>query len=108
MLAGGVEEPRARGGKYEAVFDILFALSADWDAVIEVPLGTTLGIEYRQTPEVAGLDDGPTKNIYLRIGYTGEDEFGLGLQAQYMFVPIGGVTDEVNFIAGLVDFKFYF
>lgn len=107
-LSVGLEEPKQRGGDYRVTIDALLALSVDWNDLTEVPIGTTLGLEYKENPDIAGADDGSHKNIYFRLGYTGQDEFGLGLQMQYQFVPIGGITDQVTFITGLLDMRFYF
>ena len=78
------------------------------DPVIEVPIGTTVGVEYKGSPDIAAADEGAYKNIHLRIGYTGADQFGLGVQASYQFVPIGGITDEVTFVVTTLDMRFYF
>ena len=107
-LVVGLEEPRIRGGEYRGTIDALIALSVDWNDLTEVPFGTTLGVEYKENPAVTGAQDGSHKNIYLRIGYTGQDAFGLGIQGIYQFVPIGGITDQVTFFSGMLDMRFYF
>ncbi len=108
VLTLGVEEPRTRGGDYLMTLDALIALDVDWNHIVEVPIGTTLGLEYKENPDIAGADEGSYKNIYLRLGYTGTDAFGLGVQMMYQFVPIVGITDQVTFITAMLDMKFYF
>jgi len=108
VLNFGVEEPRVRGGNYGTIVDGLVALSADWNPVIEVPIGTTVGIEYRQTSEIAASGDGAAKNIFLRLGYTGADEFGLGAQVLLNILPLEGVEDQVTFMTAVIDMRFYF
>ena len=108
VLNLGVEEPRTRDGDYLMTLDALLAFDVDWNHIIEVPVGTTLGIEYKENADIAGADEGSYKNLYLRLGYTGTDAFGLGVQMMYQFVPVVGVTDQVTFFTGMLDMKFYF
>lgn len=107
-VTAGVAEPKVRDGDYSLLFDGMLALSVNWDPVIEVPIGTTLGVEYRENPDVSNADEGSYKNVYLRLGYTGEDAFGLGVQVMYQYAPVGGVVNDVSFISGAIDMRFYF
>lgn len=108
VVTAGVAEPKVRNGEYSLLLDGLLALSVDWDPVIDVPIGTTLGVEYRENPEISGADEGSYKNVYLRLGYTGEDAFGLGVQMMYQYAPIGGAVSDVSYISGALDMRFYF
>jgi ribosomal protein L13 len=108
FVNGGYSEPLTRDGAYEAVFDGGLALSMNWDPVVDVPIGTSIGADYRQIPETATQDQGATKNVYLRIGYTGTDAYGLGLQFNGQFAPIAGIEHQVTFVSALLDFRFYF
>jgi hypothetical protein len=108
FVASGYSEPLTRDGVYEALFDGGLSLSVNWDPVIDLPIGTTIGADYRQIPETATEDQGATKNIYLRLGYTGTDAYGLGMQFNGQFAPIAGVEDQVTFVSALLDFRFYF
>ncbi len=108
IVTAGVAEPKVRKGAYNLLLDGLLALSVDWDPVAGVPVGTTLGVEYRENPGISGADEGSYKNVYLRIGYTGEDAFGLGAQLQYQYAPVGGVANDVSFIGAGLDMRFYF
>lgn len=107
-VTAGVGEPKTRGGNYNLLLDALVALSVDWNPVIEIPVGTTVGVEYRENPEISGANEGAYKNMYLRLGYTGDDAFGLGVQLAYQLAAINGAVDQVGFIAGVLDMRFYF
>jgi hypothetical protein len=107
-LAVNLSEPLVRSGSMRVLFDGMAAASADWSSILGVPIGTTLGVEYKQASNVGAPADGSAKNILFRIGYTGEDEFGLGLQTMATFLPIDGIDDEVLFLSAVVDMRFYF
>lgn len=107
-LTAGVEEPKVRNGEYALLLDALLAFSVDWNAIVELPVGTTLGVEYRENPTIADSEDGSYKNVYLRIGYTGDDAFGLGVQASYQYAPVASASGPVQFFGGTLDMRFYF
>ena len=107
-LTVGAGEPKTRNANYNLLLDALVALSVDWNHVIEIPIGTTVGVEYRENPGISSADEGAYKNFYLRLGYTGEDAFGLGVQLGYLLAPIGGAVEQVGFVAGTLDMRFYF
>ncbi len=104
----GYAESRIRTGSPTGMVNAYAVLSTDWNYILDVPIGTALGLSYLQIPEAGESGDGATKNVSLRFGYTGDDAFSLGAQAILQFAPIAGVEDEVTFVTAGVDIRIYF
>lgn len=94
-------EPRIQVGAHAI-------LSTNWNPVLKVPIGTSIGFAYSELPESGQTGSGAVKNLYLRIGYTGERAFSLGVQTMLQYAPIADVTKDVTFITAGVDIRFYF
>jgi len=73
-----------------------------------VPLGLALGYTITSAPEVV-MNDGAYSNLIMaKLGYTGSDEFELGLQYAYSNVKIDNVDEEPTLSKIILVLKFYF
>lgn len=107
-LEGGYAESSSRSKSAGFAISTVAALSTNWDHVIGVPVGTSVGIGYRQIPEV---DDGTTAEVTFilhRFRYTGTEHFSLGTQFSWVFSSIQGVDPRVSMIIAAQDMKFYY
>ncbi len=73
-----------------------------------VPVGLALGYSLTNTPEIVMSDGGVSNLITGLIGYTGSDDFELGLQYTYYNVKLKSV-DQKPFLSKIIlTLKFYF
>lgn len=73
-----------------------------------VPVGFVVGGRTSSAPDVEGLGSGTMQDIFGRIGYTGSEEFALGLDMSYQFLPVRGISEKQNFITAIVDIRLNF
>jgi len=80
----------------------------DFQPKYRVPLGLALGYTITSAPEVV-MNDGSYSNLIMaKLGYTGSDEFELGLQYAYSNVKIDNVDEEPTLSKIILVLKFYF
>ena len=73
-----------------------------------VPLGLALGYTMTSAPEIV-MNSGGYANLLLgKIGYTGSDEFELGLQFSYYKVKLNNAEDDPFISSVMLVLKFYF
>lgn len=73
-----------------------------------VPIGLALGYSNSSAPEVI-MNNGGVANIFTgKVGYTGSDEFELGVQFTYYNVEIKSVESKPFVTKLLLTLKFYF
>ena len=73
-----------------------------------VPVGLALNYTLTSAPEIVLSDGGLSNLISLKAGYTGSDDFELGLQYSYYNVKITSVDDKPFVNKIILLFKFYF
>ncbi|RLD20305.1 MAG: hypothetical protein DRI69_06570 [Bacteroidetes bacterium] len=74
----------------------------------KVPVGLALGYTHSTAPEII-MNNGGAANLFTgKIGYTGSDEFELGLQFTYYNVEIQSVESKPYVTKLHLSLKFYF
>jgi hypothetical protein len=80
----------------------------DFNPKRNVPLGLGLGYTLSSAPTVV-MNEGGTSNLFLgRIGYTGSDDFELGLQITYYDLHLSRVEERSYITKVMLSFRFYF
>ncbi len=73
-----------------------------------VPLGLALGYSLSTAPEVV-MNNGGASNIFLgKLGYTGSNDFELGLEVSYYNVELKTVDQKPFITKAMLMLKFYF
>ena len=80
----------------------------DFNPRHNVPFGLALSYGLTTAPEIVLSDGGHSSLASLRIGYTGSEEFELGLQYSYYNVKIQSVDDRPFIGKVMLLMKFYF
>ncbi len=73
-----------------------------------VPVGFVIGGKTGSAPDAQGADDRTAQTIFGRIAYTGAEQFALGLDIGYQFIPIRTLPKKQNFLSATVDMRMYF
>jgi hypothetical protein len=94
--------------KTDGYFAIGAAGDVDFNPRYNVPVGLALGYTLTSAPEIVLSDGGNSNIVTAQAGYTGSNEFELGLQYTYYNVEIMSV-DEKPFVSKvMLVLKFYF
>jgi len=72
------------------------------------PIGFVVGGKTGTGPDAQAVDDRSAQTIFGRIAYTGAEQFALGLDLGYQFVPIRELPKKQNFLSATVDMRLYF
>ncbi len=72
------------------------------------PLGFVVGGSTGSAPDAAEGDSRTAQIVFGRIAYTGAEQFALGLDLAYNYLPIRNVPDKQNFISAVVDIRLFF
>lgn len=83
-------------------------VDADLNPIQNVPLGIALGYTLTSAPEVMMADNGYANLMVGKIGYTGSDEFELGLQYTYYKINLESVEGSPSVSSFTLLLKFYF
>jgi hypothetical protein len=73
-----------------------------------VPLGFIVGGKTGTGPDLQGTDERSSQTIFGRIAYTGAEQFALGLDVGYQFIPIRNLEEKQNFLSATLDIRLYF
>lgn len=80
----------------------------DFNPKYKVPVGLALGYSMSSAPEIV-MNDGGFSNLFLgKIGYTGSQDFELGVQYTYYNVDLKSVNDKPFISKIMLTLKFYF
>ena len=80
----------------------------DFNPKRNIPLGLGLGYTISSAPDIV-MNEGGSSNLFLgRIGYTGSDDFELGLQFTYYDLDLSRVQGRSYITKAMLSFKFYF
>ncbi len=80
----------------------------DFKPKYDVGLGLALSYTFSSAPDIT-MSDGGTANLFSgKIGYTGSDEFELGLQYTFYKLNLESVSEKSNISTILLILKFYF
>ena len=74
----------------------------------EVPVNLALGYRLTTTPAIVMSEGGATSVFLGKIGYSGSDEFELGVQFTYYNVDLKSVDDNPTINTIMLMLKFYF
>jgi len=74
----------------------------------DVPIGFVLGYTLSSAPDILMSEGGYANIIIGKIGYTGSDDFELGLQYSFYKVNISSVESKPNISLISLGLKFYF
>jgi len=80
----------------------------DFNPKCNVPIGLGLGYTRSSAPVIVMNNGGAANIITGKVGYTGSDEFELGLQFTYYNVEINSVESKPFVTKILLSLKFYF
>jgi hypothetical protein len=72
------------------------------------PIGFVVGGRTGSAPDIQATDSRTSQAIFGRIAYTGAEEFALGLDLGYQFLPIRDLPEKQNFLSAVVDIRLYF
>ena len=73
-----------------------------------VPLGFLIGGKTGSAPDLEGIDSRTAQTLFGRIAYTGGNDFALGLDLAYNYIPVRNTTEKQNFLSAVVDIRLYF
>lgn len=73
-----------------------------------VPLGLALAYTLTSAPQIVFGDGGASNLVSIRVGYTGSDDFELGLNYSFYNVHIQSIDDEAFVGKVMLGLKFYF
>ena len=80
----------------------------DFNPNYNVPVGFALGYTLSSAPDIL-LEDGEISNLFnAKIGYTGSDEFELGLQVSNYFLKLKSVNEKTSITMISLVLKLYF
>ncbi len=74
----------------------------------DVPVGLALGYKLTSAPDIIMSDGGIAHLFSGKIGYTGSDDFELGLQYTFYNLKLKSVNQKPNISTILLVLKFYF
>ena len=73
-----------------------------------VPIGLALGYSRTTAPEIVMSEEGLSNLLFAKIGYTGSDDFDLGLQFTYYNIDVASLKDDPYISKVVLALKFYF
>lgn len=74
----------------------------------KVPIGLALGYALSSSPEIV-MNDGGVSNLFLcKIGYTGSNDFELGVQFTYYNTHLKSIDEKPFISKAMLTLKFYF
>lgn len=92
----------------QAYFSGGFVADVDFYPKKNVPIGLALGYSFTTAPEIV-MKEGESSNLILgKIGYTGSDDFELGLQFTFYNIELENVRENPFITKMLLILKFYF
>ena len=92
----------------QAYFSAGFVADVDFKPKKNVPIGLALGYSFTTAPEIV-MKDGQSSNLFMgKIGYTGSDDFELGLQFTFYNIKLESVRDDPLITKIVLILKFYF
>ncbi len=94
--------------KNQGYFLATVAGDADFNPRYDVPVGLALSYTLTSAPEIVLSDGGISNVTALKVGYTGADDFELGLQYNYYDVEIRSVDDKPFVGKVMLQMRFYF
>lgn len=80
----------------------------DFESKHNVPIGLALGYNVTSATEILLADGGLANLISVKVGYTGSDDFELGLQYTYYGVNLKSVEENPSVNTIMLMLKFYF
>ncbi len=89
-------------------YSLLIAFDFNLHSQDGTPVGFVLGGKTGTSPEVQGADSRTAHTIFGRIAYTGAEQFALGLDLGYQFIPIRNQPERQGFLSSIVDMRLYF
>ena len=92
----------------QAYFSAGFIADVDFKPQKNVPIGLALGYSFTTAPEIV-MKEGSSSNLIMgKIGYTGSEEFELGLQFTFYNIKLESVEEDPFITKMLLILKFYF
>jgi hypothetical protein len=92
----------------QGYFSVSIMGDADFNPKFSVPVGLALGYTLSSAPDIF-LEDGELSNLFnLKVGYTGSDEFELGLQVSNYYLKLQSVEDKTTISLYSLVLKLYF
>ena len=92
----------------QAYFSAGFIADVDFKPKKNVPIGLALGYSFTTAPEIV-MKEGESSNLIMgKIGYTGSDDFELGLQFSFYNIKLESVREDPFITKLSFILKFYF
>lgn len=92
----------------QAYFSGGFIADVDFKPKKNVPIGLALGYSLTTAPTVV-MKEGQASSLFIgKIGYTGSDDFELGLQFTFYKIKLKSVEEDPSISKVLLILKFYF
>jgi hypothetical protein len=88
--------------------DLGGAASLDLNAKHGIPLGFVIGFRQASVAELGGDLDDKARNGILRISYTGEKEFSVGLESYFQSARPSNLEEPVQSMGTVVTMRYYF
>jgi hypothetical protein len=89
-------------------YSVSVALDFNMHADGGTPIGFVIGGRTGSAPDIQAADSRTSQAIFGRIAYTGAEEFALGLDLGYQFIPVRDLAEKQNFLSAVVDIRLYF
>ena len=92
----------------QAYFSAGIIADVDFKPKKNVPIGLALGYVFTTAPEIV-MKEGQSSNLIMgKIGYTGSDDFELGLQFTFYNIKLESVREDPLITKIVLILKFYF
>ncbi len=95
-------------GSSDGFFSVGFLGDADFMPVHNVPVGLAFGYTFSSAPDIVTTEGGTAGLITGKVGYTGSDQFELGIQYTYYNIKLESVENKASVSNFLLFMKFYF
>jgi hypothetical protein len=109
-LAGHLDygESMNRGAGDRWYYGVSLAFDLNLHSKSGVPVGFVIGGSTGSAPDLEGIDNRTSQTVFGRVAYTGAEQFALGLDMAYAYVPIRGLDDKQNFFSAVIDIRLFF
>ncbi len=89
-------------------YSVLVAFDFNLHSQDGTPVGFVIGGKTGSSPEIQGAESRTAHTIFGRIAYTGAEQFALGLDLGYQFIPIRNQPERQGFLSSIIDMRLYF
>ena len=98
-----------RRNEKELYYNLASSLDIDLNRVVRVPIGFSLGLKTNSF--ISGSDTtikNKVNSLFLKMAYTGEDDFLIGLELSWKNLPMSQINQTLNTVTTLINIDYYF